>query len=213
MKTWLSTRLTCVACALVLTLPGASAVRAETDWTLAHEADGMTIHTRTAEGESIREFRAVTTFAAPLDVVTAVFEDVGRFPEWYDRCAEARRLGGDRDSGVIYVRADLPFPVADRDVAFRNTRTRSPDGVIYVGEAEDGLAPAVDGLVRMPEMRSVWTFRSVDASRTEVTFQQRANPGGAIPSWLANAMVTSMPKNSLSALAKLVSDSPRGESD
>lgn len=205
MKTWLSTPLACATCALVLTLAGASAVRADTDWTLAHDADGMTIHTRTAAGETIREFRAVTTFAAPLDVVTAVFEDVRRFPEWYDRCAEARRLDGDQENGVIYVRADLPFPVADRDVAFRNTRTQSPDRVIYVGEAEDGLAPPVDGLVRMPEMRSVWTFRSVNSSLTEVTFQQRANPGGAIPSWLANAMVTSMPKNSLRALGKLVS--------
>ena len=123
-----------------------------------------------------------------------MFEDIDRFPEWYDRCAEARRLSGDRENGVIYVRADLPFPVADRDVAFRNTRTQDgPDRVSYVGEAEEGLAPEVDGLVRMTEMRSLWTFQRISESETEVTFQQRSNPGGAIPSWLANTMVTAMP--------------------
>ena len=172
----------------------------------------MTIHTRTAEGEAIREFRAVTRFEASLEAVVNVFEDVSRFPEWYDRCAEARRLAGDHENGVIYVRADLPFPVADRDVAFRNTREQQgPDRVTYIGEAESGLTPEVDGLVRMPEMRSVWIFVRISENVTEVTFQQRSNPGGAIPSWLANAMVTSMPKNSLTALAKLVTNSP-GES-
>ena len=189
----------------VLLVVVAVSVHAQSEWELAHDEAGLTIHTRTRPGELMREFRAVTRFESPLAEVIALFEDVSRFPEWYDRCVEARRLEGDGRGGVIYVRADLPFPVADRDVVFRSSRERSdPDLVSYRGEAAPDLIPKTDGVVRMPEMTSSWTFRRISEAVTEVRFQQRSNPGGAIPSWMANALVTSIPKNSLRELGRLV---------
>ena len=188
---------------LVLAAPGSAAE--ESEWTLAVDEPNLTIHTRRATSDSIREFRAVTEIRASLESVMSIFEDVSRLPDWYDRCVEARRLAREEDADVIYVRTNLPFPVADRDIAFRNSTTwQGTDLVLYRAEAAPDLAPRTDGVVRVPEMTSTWKFRRISENRTQVQFQQRSHPGGAIPSWLANAMVTSMPRNSLRNLAQLV---------
>ena len=200
----------CFAAATAVAEGGAQA-QALTEWVLAQDQAGITIHTRISPGDTIREFRVVTRFQAPLEAVTAVFEDVSRFPEWYDRCVEARRLDGDRYAGAIYVRADLPFPFADRDVAFQTPREQTAGGIRYRSEAEDGLTPEVDGLVRVPELLRLWTFERFSDDETRVTFQQRSDPGGALPSWLTNSMATVVPRNSLTALRQLVDQASSAE--
>lgn len=65
--------------------------------------------------------------------------------------------------------------------------------------AEPDYLPAVEGYVRVTRVDGFWQFTPLD-DKTEVTYQVHMDPGGSVPSWLANKFVVEAPFNTLRAL-------------
>ncbi|MFT7289486.1 MAG: hypothetical protein ACI87W_003621, partial [Halieaceae bacterium] len=99
-----------------------------------------------------------------------------------------------------YVRTDAPWPVKDRDAIYEQSLDWSETLIrINVIAVPDGL-PEVDDAVRVREAQGFWELRALDSGATRVHWEFHLEPGGRIPSSLANARVVETPKKVLLAL-------------
>jgi hypothetical protein len=185
----------------------APATGAETDgWELAQDEDGIRIYTRPKEGSRNIEFRGVVTVPDSSEVVDAVLEDVESYPSWYARCLAAETL--ERVPGewrIVRMEIDLPFPVSDRDAVVRVERHQEGDvRVVRIDTAADA-APKVEGFVRMPRIEGGWRLEPTKDG-TRVTYQQVNDPGGSLPAWLSNMLVTDQPATTLAGLRRTLDE-------
>ncbi len=54
--------------------------------------------------------------------------------------------------------------------------------------------------MRVTQVDGFWKFTPKGAGQIEVTYQVHTEPGGDVPSWLANKFVVDAPFNTLKAL-------------
>ncbi len=180
-------------------------VGAPPTWERVKERHGVTVWQRGVEGTSLVEFRGRGEVEATVLQILAVLGDHERKTEWMDRCTEARgvRLFG-MDRQVVYQRigSDIPL-VSDRDVVMEAVVRLKPEARRVQVDAvavDDPLEPPRPGVVRMPELRARWTLEVLDAERTLVTYEVRADPGGDIPKWVVNLVSRSIPAETIERL-------------
>ena len=184
-------------------LLAASGVQAEDDWTLAKSKDGVEIYTREVPGSVFKEFRATVQIPAPLARVVEWYQDPSTYPEWIDRCAEARRVETAAGGPANYVRFDFPFPATDRDVVLRGQPSvQTPTKVVFEVTNIDGAVPETPGVVRIPMIRGRWEFRSHGDDATDVIYSQHMDAGGKLPAVLVNRAAVDNPYNPLRGLAR-----------
>jgi hypothetical protein len=186
------------------------------DWQLRVRRGGISVYTRPVDASPLLEFRADVELAFPLDKVLALFEDADKVPLWYHQCVLKERMVDEgADSGIYYFVLRLPWPVAARDVVFRQARSRDPatGAVSYAMSALPEERPPVKGRVRVTYLKTAWHFTPLDSGRTRVDFIQHSDAGGSLPAFLANALVVDIPFNSLKRFRALLSGAltdPRG---
>lgn len=176
---------------------------ATAEWDFAGESHGIKVWTRTIPGAPLKDFRGVMDVDMPLDAVIAAVSDVPTYPEWFFQMREARIVEGATMENVrVYFVIGGIWPVSDRDAVIRASVTQDPAtlAVHMLADAEPGFLPKVAGRVRMPAMHSGWTLTPLSPTRTRVELIGNADPGGLIPLWLANSVVTMMPKETLKRL-------------
>jgi hypothetical protein len=184
---------------VLLALPAA----AEEDWTLAKSEDGVTVYTRVVSGSPIKEFRATTVVPAPLKDVLRWWRDPSTFPEWINRCVEARRVVGESGATGNHLKFNFPFPASDRDVVIAAKMVEeSANHVVYEGSNVEGIVPETRGYVRVPELRSRWEFRAKGEAATEVSYRQHMDAGGRLPAFILNRASIDNPFRTLQGLTR-----------
>lgn len=184
------------AAAVALIAPGALLAQ---NWELQKQSGGVSVYTRSVGDSSLKEFRAVTAVEVPPEAALAMFEDTDAFCQWFDSCGEARtvrRLSA--ASWVNYFVSKQPVGVSDRDMYIRVQVSREASGAILVsmsGVAD--FAPPAPGRVRVPRLTGVWRFAQGENGGTVVTYQVHSEPGGGVPSFVANMAVTDGPFKTL----------------
>lgn len=166
----------------------------ETDgggWRQVSEEKGIVGYARPNARCRIDEIKAVGIVEAPLPVVEAVIRDIPASRDYLFRCKEAYRadIPGERntaDTYVTYCLTDMPLPVSDRDMVARVSWTIDPaTGALAVhGEGIKSDYRQAPGVVRMPLVVADYTLVPRGPSRTEVTYQSIADPGGNLPAWV-----------------------------
>lgn len=188
-------------CLLACTVATVSAA----GWDYTGESHGIKVWTRTVAGAQLKDFKGSMVVDYPLDVVVAAVTDVSAYPEWFFQMQEARLLDGKSmdDVHVYFVIGGL-WPVSDRDAVIKATVSQDPRtlALTMAADAAPAHIPPVKGRVRMPAMHSGWKLTPLSPVRTEVELVGNADPGGMIPLWLANSVVTLMPKETLKRLRK-----------
>lgn len=191
--------------ALLLALCAPALAHATPGWEFAGESHGIKVWTRTIPGAPLKDFRGVVVVDKPLAAVVAALTDVGDYPEWFFQMREARILEGRTlDDVYVYFVIGGIWPVSDRDAVVHASVAQDPQtlAVSMMVDAAPARLPLVKGRVRMPAMHSGWRITPLSPSRTEVELIGNADPGGMIPLWLANSVVTMMPKETLKRLRR-----------
>jgi hypothetical protein len=174
-------------------------------WERVGEQDGVTVWRREVSGSPLVEFRGEARVPVDFRQVLAVLHDPTRKTEWMEGCVEFRRLET-RGPGqsVVYLRMGSTFPlVSDRDVVLASDVDLWRDRrqvKVTVTATEHASAPPRDGAVRMPRLDATWTLVARGPEATDVTYQVRADPGGAIPAWVVNLVSRKVPLRTLSRL-------------
>ncbi|MFO2465291.1 START domain-containing protein [Pseudomonas sp. 15FMM2] len=178
----------------------AGAAQAE-DWQVAKDEEGIKVSLSEVAGSKYKAYRGVTVIKAPLAKIQALQEDVAGACAWIHECKSQKLVDQKGNESWTYTQFKAPFPVTDRDSYIHVTTTQGADGSLSRKlKGVPTYKPEEKGYVRVAQVEGFWTLVPKGADQTEVTYQVHTEPGGSVPSWLANKFVVEAPFNTLKAL-------------
>jgi len=140
--------------------------------------------------------------------VLAVLSDQPRFPEWMERCAEARILAHPNElEYVTYSLTDAPWPVSDRDAVYRVRATVTPSQklvMVRFQAVKDQRVPPRKGVVRLDTLQGYYGLKVLGPRRTQLDYELDADPGGWVPKWIGKITAKRAVINTIRALRKHV---------
>jgi hypothetical protein len=207
-------RASIVLLALLLTPPAIAFAQAA-DWTLAKDEDGVQVYLSQVPGSRYKSFRGVTLVKADVATLGHLQENLRVSCAWLYACAQMRLLKYSDEAIWVYLDTKLPWPAAPRDLVLKVSTEETPDGgMIRRLQAAPDYIPPVKDRIRVPSVSGTWRMVPKGPKLTEVTYEMRGEPGGSVPSWLANQFVVDAPFESLRML-KLVAEhqGARGDGD
>lgn len=157
-------------------------------WETVAEEHGVLVMMRDVPGRSFPTIRTVAVIEQSIYDVLAVLSDVTRFPQWMQRCAEARRLSqrGELEY-VTYSRTEAPWPVSDRDAVYHAKVTVHLEQklvMVRFRAVKNPRVPARDGIVRLANLKGYYGLKVLGPRRTQIDYELNADPGGWIPTWV-----------------------------
>lgn len=171
-----------------------------TDWQLKKNDAGIKVYTRSVEGFPLDEFKGEMVLDASVNQIKAVIKNAAQMPQWVPDCEQVKLLKKEGESQIHYSITSVPFPLDNRDAIIRYDFITTPKGLKITLNGLPGYVPEKDDLVRIPYLQGFWLLEEVAPNKVKVTYQVQANPGGAIPTWLANATAVNNPFNTLKNL-------------
>ena len=173
-------------------------------WEVILNDDGIRVSTRDIEGQALPAFKGTGMVQAPMVDVLAVLTDTPRRVEWVHKCSDSRLLKQVTEKNrVIYSRTKAPWPVSDRDVVVRTRSTvdweKKEIMIRFKGERAFPFAE-LEGVVRIPRIKGFYRLQAVGESKTRVTYQIDASPGGSLPDWLAELTSQKIPYETIMGL-------------
>ena len=187
-----------LACGLTVLLAGVA--QAE-DWKVAKNEDGIKVSLSEVPGSQYKAYQGVTTIKAPLAKISALQENAAGACAWIHECKTQKLLKHEGDQSWTYTQFNTPWPVTPRDSVLLVTSSVGADGTLT--RALKGLPtyiPEEKGFVRVAQVNGFWKLVPKGDNLTEVTYQVHTEPGGSVPSWLANKFVVDAPFNTLKGL-------------
>ena len=170
------------------------------NWQVAKDEEGIQVSLSEVAGSKYKAYRGVTVIKAPLAKIKALQEDVASSCAWVHECKSQKLLKHEGDQSWTYTQFNTPWPVTPRDSILHVTTVQESDGSLRRKlEGEPKYRPEEKGFVRVAQVEGFWKLVPKGDS-TEVTYQVHTEPGGSVPSWLANKFVVEAPFNTLKAL-------------
>jgi hypothetical protein len=174
------------------------------DWDLKKSSSGIDIYTRSIEGSSFDEFKGVTVISdVTLEEVLNVILDVENYDDLFPDCINPRILKKEgKWYDIHYIQTKGPFPVKDRDSVFEQVTVVDQDGRharIVLKPLPDYIAENED-MIRVRKGSGFWDLKEDNRKNVTVIYQFHGEPGGDVPSWLANSFVVSHPYGTLKNL-------------
>jgi len=172
-------------------------------WTLAKEKDGVKVFTRTENNSPWKSFRGEVTFRGTVEKVSSMLGNNKNF-DWWDKAVTDVKVLDFKENRFVqyYMIYELPWPLTNRDIV---TETIITDDMltgirIYEAKPLPGKIPEKPNLVRVKSYRQVWTVQPQDKGNVRVIFEGSLDPGGHIPHWLYNLVITETPLKMLNSL-------------
>lgn len=175
------------------------------DWALAKNEDGIQVYLRDVPGSKYKAYRGVATLTTNMAALRAAQENVEGSCAWIHACAEQHLIKHEGAESWVYTRFDMPWPVTSRDAVMHVVSEAGSDGsLLRKLEAQPQFLPLKPDNVRVASVQGYWRFVPKGAGQIEVTYQAHTEPGGSVPSWLANRFVVDAPFNTLQGLRRVV---------
>jgi len=167
-------------------------------WDEVKNDDGIRVFARDVPGSSIREVKVETVIYAPAERIWAVVNDQPHYVEFMPYVIEVKVLPEDAGPNARYEYHLIDPPLIDRrDYTLKATFEANPvEGRFRRSwSAANDKGPGLNGgVVRVSICEGYWQLERLNDSATRVTYWLYTDPGGAIPSWMANkANTTSVP--------------------
>jgi len=186
--------------ALMVGLSALVGVAHAEEWEVAKDEQGVKVSLAKIEGSDYKAYRGVTFIKASLARVQALQEDVAGACAWIHECKSQKLLKSEGDQSWTYTQFNTPWPVTARDSVLHITTIKDADGSLTRKlEGVPKYMPEEKGFVRVTQVEGFWKLQPKDGG-TEVTYQVHTEPGGSVPSMVANKFVVDAPFNTLKAL-------------
>lgn len=159
------------------------------DWQAVFEGDRVLVEQRTYDNSPLMELRGQTRLTGSLNAVMALLKDAGYNNHWVFRSGGARVLqSSGYEQSYVYGVVDAPWPMQDRDTVVRFDYAQHPVTRIVTIKISNHpeFIPHRPGLVRVPDFGGFWQLRPLPGGHVDVIYQVHGNPGGWVPTWLAN---------------------------
>jgi hypothetical protein len=182
---------------------------AEQGWEKAAEdADRqIVVYTRSVEGSPFKASRGVTTVEAALGAIVSLVSDADSYSEWMYNIKRSMLLEQvSRLENIIYIAQRFPWPVTDRDMVVYAKLHQDPDSkqIVITMKAVPGAYPEQDGHVRVTRMTGKWQLTPKGGNQVAVIYELHPDPGGYIPTRIANAYIVDTPLHTLRGLHRMI---------
>jgi hypothetical protein len=172
-----------------------------TDWVLKKDKSGIKVYTRSFEGSSFDEFKGETVIPnVTLKAVLDVLLDVKNYGSLFPDCMNPKILRQDGPFyDIHYIQTKGPFPVKDRDCIYEQKTELDKNGKHAVVRLNPlpAYVPETKEMVRIQSGSGFWELEEDNLKNVRVIYQFHGEPGGDIPSWLANSFVETHPYKTL----------------
>lgn len=187
-----------VVCGLTVFI--AAAAHAE-DWKVVKDEGGIKISLAPVAGSEYKAYRGETVINASIAKLRGLQEDVAGACAWIHECKLQKVLKQEGGKVWTYSQFNTPWPVTPRDSVLVITTEEGADGSLTRNlQAQPTLIPEEKGFIRVSEVNGHWKFVPQGPGKTQVIYQVHTEPGGSVPSWLANKFVVDAPFKTLAAL-------------
>ncbi len=158
------------------------------DWQPVTEKQGISVYQKNLSDSDFHAIRGRVRLDTGLRHLVAFLQDETINTQWvpYSGGAELLERPVPQQSLVYFV-VEASWPFSDRDAIALFEISQQPDMTLTITMASrpDHL-PESPGKVRMQTYEGYWQLTPVSARQTDVLYQNHVEPGGNIPSWLAN---------------------------
>ena len=169
------------------------------EWDLIRDTAGIKVYSKEVEGYHFKSFKAITTINGSVHDFVFTLTDIPNFPKWGHQIKSAKIVEKTGDTLQIYYSiAKAPFPYKDRDGIYLNRfkwDSETKTLIIEIEVLNDYLDPN-EKYIRVKGY-GYWKLLVVSENKMEVTFSMQLDPGGSIPSWLANMFIDGAPFHTL----------------
>jgi hypothetical protein len=188
---------------LVFTLVGFS-LRAQNNWNLKKNKDGIRIYTRTDQSSKINQIRVDMEMQGTISEMAAVMLDLKDHVKWSyatKSCNLVRKIS--ESELYFYTEMNSPWPLSNRDLIVHLLITKdSTKRVLNITEIDvPKYLPETQSIVRVPVSKAVWIITQVDMHTIHIDYQIQIDPGGSVPAWLVNMFATKCPYESFKNLS------------
>ena len=173
------------------------------------ESNTVKVWTKPIADSEFMAFKGSVMVQASVERILEVITNQESYPEWYHNnklTKQIKKLSSNQTINYSVIKA--PWPVTYRDSVTLSTQKRLADGSIEITlKSKPNAYPLQKDLIRIRAISGYWKLTKIAPQITKVTLQISAEPGGRIPSWLANSIVIDMPLYTLTNLKNRVEDS------
>jgi hypothetical protein len=176
-------------------------------WQLAenrtHEGAPVTVFVETEKTPGRPAFKIETVFdVGPSAAAATLMQDMLEESDLPD--GQRREiLEYEGREALVYTFIDLPFILADRELAIRITHSDDPEtGIHRIDWQEENavLPDLADGVVRLTGARGYWEFRPDGDARTLATYLTQTELGGSFPVSLGDRLMKGQAVNAVKRL-------------
>ena len=179
------------------------AVKAQSDWTLKKEKDGIRIYTRKSASSAFDELKVETLLPGKMSTLAAVLLDIPDHINWVYNAKSASVIKKINESELIfYTQINAPFPATDRDLVVHLKIKQDPGTRLMTVTAKNvsGYVAPKPKVVRVALSDEVWSVTPIAHEMLKVEYYLRIDPGGSSPAWLLNLFLEKGPMESFTNL-------------
>ena len=189
----------------------AAPVAAQAKWEVKAESKGVVVHARAKAGSDIKELKTVGEIDSPPAAVFRVLTDFEAYKEAMPYTEESQVLDTEEVGGkkAWYFYSLINAPLASRrDYTIRvadQSDWRDGKGFMktYWEVSAKGPEPK-EGVVRVKVNTGSWLLEPIkNGTQTRATYYLFTDPGGSLPTWIANKANSSAIPDIFVALRKL----------
>lgn len=179
---------------------------AQDNWEMAKEENGIQVYTKQVSTSSFKAFKATMIINESLHTFLSVLYDVDGITSWAYKLKDASLLKKSGDSlQIYYAEVQVPFPYKNRDGVYLNTfewDVKTKTLLVEMKLLDNYMAKKTD-LVRLTG-KGYWKAKVLSSGKLEIIFEMQVDPGGGIPSWMANLFAADSPYYTMLELKKVI---------
>lgn len=176
-------------------------------WEFVKERNGIKVFTRKEPNTSLKSFKGIMDVHSTMDRVKKLIGNVHN-TEWWDKNVKDIRVlyYEENKHFKYYLRYDVPWPLADRDLCVDACVKEDPVTGIREINAKPlpNLVPEQEGVVRITNYWQKWVIQPMDNGIIRITLEGSVDPGGSVPTWLINLVITDTPLNVMGGIKEKV---------
>lgn len=192
---------------LIISILTCLIVQAQKDWELVEDEDGIEVYIKDNPLSEFKAFKGLTFLKTDFESIHKILTDHSMHQEVFPNNAGAKLIEEkDGEYQIYYSLVDSPWPVDDRDGVYKTVFDFQENTRRYHIKAIDGYVEEKPDVVRITQTISEWTLTRVSEGKIKVEYEVYSDPGGSVPSWLANATIIDQPIETLLAIRRKVED-------
>lgn len=172
-------------------------------WELVKDEQGIRVYLAAVPGSAYKAYRGETVIRAGMARIRALQEDVQGSCAWIHQCKAQQMIRREGSKAWTHTYFSTPWPVTPRDSVIEVTTEEEGGTLVRHLKGVPDMLPEEKGYVRVTRVEGYWRLEPLDGGLVKVTYQLYSEPGGSVPSWLANSFVIDAPFNTLNGLRSL----------